>query len=480
MNDDLELCQVIYDVLKTQIQFGAYRFGDILPTMENATDNFLVSLDTVRSAYLRLQREGYLTLSTNVGSMVVKDYSKQEIELNIQLFFSQRKSALIDLSKALRPLLGYAQWMGLKKAPAKIYTNMQQLKDANGLTPFTAFNHIMKAYDSLGNDLLLRLLWRFFMFFEAPFFIVPHNPWYTLAVREYSPRTLDYCLSGDWDSLRSVIYDSQDSLPQTVCQFYKDRITTPPPLQEISFTWSSYKKASQIYYSLAMDLLISISRGQYPADTFLPSLSKLSKERHVSVSTVRRSLSLLNGIGATKSIKRIGTRVLPAHETAENCDFKKPAVRKRLLDMAQSMQILTLSCRGVSQVTISALDTVGTQRCIEQLTLIKRLGQYELLTYATLDLMKQFAPYQAVHTVYTELLQQLFWGYPLQNLWKKNDDKIKFYISCFDSFICSLEEADAIGFSEKLERLMVHEFQFTIKNLIQLGIREAEKLLLDL
>ena len=45
----MERCHVVYDVLKTHIQFGAYRFGDVLPAMENNTENFLVSLDTIRS-----------------------------------------------------------------------------------------------------------------------------------------------------------------------------------------------------------------------------------------------------------------------------------------------------------------------------------------------------------------------------------------------------------------------------------------------
>ena len=102
MKNDMERCQIVYDVLKTHIQFGAYRFGDVLPTMENNTENFLVSLDTIRSAYLQLEQEGYVTLSQNVGSTVIKDYGEQEIEQHVQLFFSPRKSALIDLSRSLR------------------------------------------------------------------------------------------------------------------------------------------------------------------------------------------------------------------------------------------------------------------------------------------------------------------------------------------------------------------------------------------
>lgn len=478
VKDDTELCNVVYGVLKTHIQFGVYHYGDALPTMEHAAGSFFVSLDTIRRAYLRLQKDGYITISQNVGSVVIKDYSEQQIEDHVQLFFSQRKNALIDLSKSIGPLTGHAQWLGLKNAPAKML-NSTPLSDANHTYPPTfAFDYIMTAYASLGNDLLLRLLWQIFTFFEAPFFSTPKNPWHMSVVTEYAPRSLEFCLKKDWDSLRGSIRSAQDSISLSLCRFYEERITMPGPSQEIPFTWSPYKKASQICYSLAMDLLTSISRGQYPADTFLPSLSQLSKERTVSVSTVRRALSLLNGVGATKSFKRIGTKVLSYKETAKNCDFTKPVVQKRMLDMAQSLQILALSCRDVSEITISSLDTDAIQDCLKRLSGLKERQQYELITYATLDMLRQYSPYEAVRTVYTELLQQLFWGYTLYSIWKKSDDKKDLYISCFETFSRSLKEADAVRFSEKLEELLMHEFHFTISNLVRSGIKEAEELLI--
>lgn len=477
MKNDMERCHVVYDVLKTHIQFGAYRFGDVLPTMENNTENFLVSLDTMRSAYLQLEQEGYVTLSQNVGSTVIKNYSEQEIEQNVQRFFSQRKSALIDLSKSLHPLFTNAQWIGLKNAPSEIYSTMIEVERNQGLQPFTAFNHIMQAYNYLGNDLLTRLLWQVYMFYEAPFLCVPGNPWCDFAVNEFSPQSLDLCLKQDWDSLLELICRAQDSLSVSLCRFYEDRITLPSQ-QEIPFTWSSYKKASQICYSLAMDLLIDISLGHYPVDTLLPSLNKLSRERNVSVSTARRTISLLNGVGAVQSVKRVGTRVLPFHETAGNCDFDNPVVRKRLLDMAQSLQILMLSCKAVSELTISSLDAAKTQESIGLLATMETRQVYQSITYNALDLLKRFAPYEAIRTVYGELLQQLFWGYGLRSMWKEDDEQTAFYVSCYKSFVQALKESDSALFSEKLEELAVHEFRLTVSKLTGLGISEAERLLI--
>lgn len=478
MKCNMEVCQIVYEVFKTQIQFGAYRTGSLLPTMEQSAGYYLVSLDTVRSAYLKLQQEGYIKLSTNVGAMVIKDYDAKEIEQYVQQFFSLRKRALIDLSKSVGPLFRYAQWIGLKNTPAEAYSKIQLLKTNQKLPPLVAFKHVMAAYTSLGNHLLLRLLWQTFMFFGAPFFSVPENPWCVFAVTEYAPQTLELCLKKDWDSLRTSINNAMESLDRSLIQFYESRITVLTTQPEIPFTWSSYKKASQIRYSLAMDLLISISRGQYPANTLLPSQDKLAREKKVSVSTIRRALTLLNGIGATQSLPRIGTKVLPFHETANHCDFTKPEIRRRLMDMAQSLQILALSCKAVSEITIEALDADRKQKCIEGLSHVKNRHRYELITFVVMELSVQSAPYQAIRTIYGELQRQLFWGYALHSLWKENHDNASFYLSSLDTLIHSLEEAEVERFSGTFETFIVHEFHFVIRILSQLGIQEAENLLI--
>ena len=479
MKGSMERYQVVFSVLKTQIQFGFYRFGDVLPSIENAAADFFVSVDTMRAAYQQLQREGLVTISTNVGTTVVRNYGQKEIEQNIQMFYAQKKNILIDLSKSLRPLLGHAQWIGFQNVSAETYSNIRQLESSHIRFRTTMFEHVVQAYTALGNNLLLRLVWQIFMFCEIPFFAMPDNPWRTFIIKEFYPRSLDYCINQDWDSLLELVYASQDSLSQVLCRFYDEKITISPPEQEDAFQWNSYNKASQICYSLAMDLLISINNGTYPAGTLLPSLSRLAHKKNVSVSTVRRALSLLNGVGATKSAKRIGTRVLPSHEIVKNCDLKNPGVRKRILDMAQSLQFLTLSCRDVAEGTIQALEEDGLQTCRQRLTALKDRRRYDLIGYSALDLLQCFAPYKAIRTVYKELLQMLFWGYSLRDIWKTDESRTPYYLSCFDEFDLFLAQKDAVRFSGKLEELMVREFHFTIEIMISQGIHEAETLLVS-
>ena len=93
MKGNMERYQVVYSVLKTHIQFGIYGFGDVLPSIENAAADFFVSVDTMRAAYQQLQRDGLVTISTNIGTTVVRNYGKKKIEQNIQMFYAQRKTS---------------------------------------------------------------------------------------------------------------------------------------------------------------------------------------------------------------------------------------------------------------------------------------------------------------------------------------------------------------------------------------------------
>ena len=477
MDNGMELHKVIYSVLLTQIQFGTYRYKENLPTLEEASARFLVSVDTVRAAYLRLKREGYITLSKNVGATIKVDYDKQETEQFIQTFFAQRKAALLDLGNSMLPLFGNAQWVGLKKATAETLHAMDQLfREENAPAPYAMLKHFTQKYSALGNNLFMRLVWQTFMFFQNPFFSIPENLRYFDQPADYLPTLLALCRKKDWAALHIAIEESIKRLSSTLQWFYETKITIQLPEQEISFAWSSYKKTQQICYSLAMELMLSISRGVYPIGSLLPSQEELAKQHGVSVSTVRRALGLLSNMGAIKSSRHVGTRVLPFDQTAENSDLSNPVVRRRLLDSAQSLQILALSCRATSNITLTSMDAETIRQWKEQLYEIKRVGQYQLALFASFSFISHFAPYRTIRLVYAELLKQLLWGHPLRSMRGAQENLNALFLPHLNCLIDCIEQSDAAGFATSLERIAIQEVEFTVKTMLQLGIKEAATL----
>ena len=480
MKNSTELRQVAYSVLLTQIQFGAYRYGEKLPTIEETSARLCVSIDTARAAYLKLKEDGYITLLKNAGATVKVEYSNQETEEFIQTFFAARKHAMIDLGRAMQPLFGNAQWTGLKHASLETLQAMEQLlhEKNTAMAPYAMLEHLNQKYSSFGNTLLMRLVWQVFMFLQNPFFSVEENLQYFDGAADYLPEVLSLCQNADWPALRAAMDQSLERLTLALTRFYEARITTPSLEKEVTFTWSSYKKGRQLCYSLAMELLISISRGIYPVGSLLPSQKELAEQKNVSVSTVRRALELLGSIGAIKAAKYVGTQVLPFDKATENSDFTKPVLQRRLLGMAEGLQVFVLSCREVSMLTLSSLDAAAAGKLCNELKEQRQWLRGETLSYFVLDLIAKRAPSQTIQTVYSELLRQNFWGYALRGMKGSQEAINAIYAPYYDELIEALEKTDFPQFSAKLEDLMHYELCSNLNILSRLGIPGAENILI--
>lgn len=479
MENSTKLSKVVYGVLLTQIQFGAYRRGDKLPTIEETGARLHVSVATARDAYLKLKEEGYITLSKNVGATVIINYSDRETEEFIQTFFALRKNAMLDLDSSLQPLLGNARWIGLKHASEHTLQGMEDLLRQEGTSaPWAMLEYLEQTYGAFGNRLLMRLVWQSFMFLYAPFFSLGENLRCFDRFADYLPEVTALCRRQDWPGLRAAADRSMDRLSAALGRFCTSRITSLPPEEEIAFPWSSYQKSRQRCYSFAMELLISISRGAYPAGSLLPSQTELAEQRGVSVSTVRRALELLRGIGAIKSARYVGTRVIPLDKTTENSDFSKPVLQRRLLDMVESIQIFALSCKEVSLLTLTRLDAGAIGELCGELKEQKLLRRGDVLSYFLLGRLAKHAPYQAIRTVYTELLRQFFWAYALRGMEGSQEEINARYDPHIDGLIGALEEEDFVRFSARLEELMIYELRTTVGMLSQLRIPGAENMLL--
>ena len=479
MENSTELRKVVYNVLLTQIQFGTYRYGEKLPNIEETSSLLCVSVDTARAAYLKLRDGGYITLSKKVGATVSVKLSAQETEQFVQTFFSMRKHAIFDLAASMFPLFGNVQWNGLKNASSETLQAMDRLsREVSTSAPYAILTHINQKYSALGNALLMRLVWQSSMFLHVPIFSFTDNLQYFEPSADYLPAVMTLCRNKDWPSLRAEVERTMKRLSFALNRFYETRITAPPAEEEITFAWSSYRKNQQLCYSFAMELLLSISQGRYPVGSLLPTQKELAVRKGISVSTVRRAFELLDSVGAIKSAKYVGTKILPFDKTTENSDFTNPVLRRRLLDMTESLQILALSCREVSLLTLSSLDGASVRQLLRELDSNRKRQRGETLSYFILKSIAELAPLQTIRTVYSELLLQFFWAYALRGMEGSQEYINRIYAPYFDALAEALQKADYSRFSAALEELIIYELRSTVNYLSQLDFPGMENILI--
>ncbi len=478
MRKDMELQQVVYHLLETQIKFGVHRYGESLPTITEASRYFLASVDTVRLAYLRLKQEGYITLSTCVGAVVRVNYSNGDICRHIQEFFNCRRVPLLDLAQSLGPLFHFAQWTALKSLSPAILDELERLCSDPGIAiAYRMSRQIRLVYGSLGNQLLMRLVWQIYLFFQGPFVSIPKNMNYfdsNNPVREI----IRLCRQKDWTALWHAVEAYQTQFINVLCQFYQESIPAEANQEPIFFSWNIYQKTSQICYSLCQELLHAIRDGVYPVGSILPSPAKLAVEKKISLNTARRTVALLNKLGATKPINGVGRQVLSPLDTTVNGSGPDTAIQKRLLDFAQSFQILALSCRACAQTTLASMKAADTRRWAVQLESVRRGAQYENLLYICYELISLNSPYQAVRTVYAELRRQIFWGYSMRGLHGDREATNAHFLPYLNALQACLNRGDAEAFSAKLEELQIAETETVVRYLIGLGIEEAASIVI--
>lgn len=187
-----------------------------------------------------------------------------------------------------------------------------------------------------------------------------------------------------------------------------------------------------------------------------------------------RVLGLLGCVGAVKSAKYVGTRVLPLEKATENSDFTNPVFRRRLVDMMESFQILALSCRETCVLTLSSLDAHAIELIRRKLKIQKERKRGEPLSFQMMDIIIKYAPFQTIRSVYSELQQQFFWANAFHGMIGSQDTVNAVYGPYMDVFIEALEKTDFLRFSEELEALMIYEFRKTAGFMSKIGIPGTE------
>jgi len=287
---------------------------------------------------------------------------------------------------------------------------------------------------------------------------------------------ISLCRQKDWKGLWETVASCQEQITSAINWFYADRITMEPPGEPVSFHWSAYQSTSQCCYSLAIDLLKGIRLGYFAQDGYLPSPAKIAKYERVSTITVRRTLTLLNQLGATRSVNGVGTYVLSMEDSTKDCDFSQPVIRKRLLDFVQSLQILAMTCGSCAKSV--GINHSAVELWKERLAYIKDNFRYESVVYASLEIISLFAPNQTIRKIYDQLLRVLLWGYPLRSMHGSREKINEFYFPYVNVLLDSLERCDWDRLAAELEDLLFYELDFAAFRLNELDIREATSLVI--
>lgn len=412
MEKDKQISNLIYEFFFLRIHFEYYKCGDTLPSIDILCRQFCVSPQTVKAALRQLRAEGYISMRNGRSTRIIFRQSRQElIDFSLR-FFSERRTAFPDLCRTAEQISVPLFVEAFRRMDENDFLHLSHYVDR--AQPDSLLYFYCYVLQKLENPLAMNLFWEISMFMGLMFIVEKGGDdfYNKKLLHDGIEEIISYKKRRDWTGLHGAFLKHQrDSMKEALR--YVEQYALPSEKQT-PFVWRIYRGRPQLCYSLAIRLLYEIYLGEYRETEYLPSYEKMARKYGVSLSTIRRTILVLNQIGAAESVNGIGTRVFPIGQPCNMPDFTVPAVRRNLALFVQSYEVIIYSCEKAAAATLLALTASERARLKEQLRNNLDGGRCGLTPWHLLLCISQSSPLNGIREIYSKIFGLFLWGYPLK------------------------------------------------------------------
>ena len=459
-----EKYNLIYDYYKCHILFGQLHQGDLLPTIEQIGNTYQVAPQTVRNALKKLQRDGLIFVSPGRHTEVIYKTTPSEALQYTQSYYLARKDE-IDVVYHIASLLltpfFYAGCQKLTDDDLMQILSVCREKGSNivSISMFCCEIMLRAVHNQLINTLFSDVV----SFFQFPC-MASFNEESSAEYKEYYNLTVSSCEALDRTRLFQAFSGFQALTQATLLAFIAEAAKTTPKPEQISFHWQTYRDRPQHCHTLAARMIYGIISGKYWEGEMLPSYENLALELSVSVSTVRRTVSLLRDMGLIHSMNGVGNRIEFSPPNFEN--LRRPTIQKNITMARESAEILLAVVKNVVEREFSKLSNEHIQEIKKILSEKKNCCVLDA-AILLMDYLMVLYPLSSFFETFGKLSGFLLLSYPfLLNQWREEGSgKISGTIEVLER---ALDEKNTDLFSEGMSALLQS---------VLIQIKQTEKLL---
>ena len=412
-----EKYNLIYDYYKCHILFGQLHQGDLLPTIEQIGNTFQVAPQTVRNALKKLQQDNLIFVSPGRHTEVIYKTTPSEALQYTQNYYLARKDEINVVYHIAVLLLTPFFYAGCQKLTDNDLMQILRVcrEKGSNIVSISMFccEIMLRAVD---NQLINTLFSDVVSFFQFPC-MASFSEESSLEYQEYYNMTVSSCEALDRAGLFQAFAGFQALTQTTLLAFITEAAKTTPKPKQISFHWQTYRDRPQHCHTLAAKMIYGIISGQYWEGKMLPSYENLALELSVSVSTVRRTVSLLRDMGLIYSMNGVGNRIVFSPPNYEK--LQRPTIQKNIVMARESAEILLVVFKNVVDREFSKLTNEHIQEMKKILSDKKNCCVLDV-AILLMDYLMVLYPLSSFFETFGKLSGFLLLSYPfLLDQWRK-------------------------------------------------------------
>lgn len=472
MEKEQQISSLIYEFFFMRIHFEYYKCGDTLPSIDTLCRQFCVSPPTVKAALRQLRSEGYISMRNGRATRIIFRQSRQELIDFALGFFSERRTAFPDLCRTAEQILVPLFVEAFRRMDETDFLHLSlyiERAQSDDLLYFYCY-----VLQKLENPLTMNLFWEISMFMGLMFIGEKGGDdfYNKKLLRDGIEEIISYKKIRDWTGLHDAILKHQRASMEEALRYVEQYAL--PAEKQTPFVWRIYRGRPQLCYSLAIRLLFEIYLGEYRETKYLPSYEKMAEKYGVSLSTIRRTILVLNQTGAAESVNGIGTRIFPIGQQCNMPDFTIPAVRRNLALFVQSYEVIIYSCEKAAVATLLALTDKERERLKEQLSKNLDSGRCGLTPWHLLLCISQSSPLNGIREIYSKIFGLFLWGYPLKGA-KEETEGLDSELRVFtEKMLKYLDQNDFVLCGRCMKETSTYQFHALEQYLLGVGFEPDE------
>lgn len=155
----------------------------------------------------------------------------------------------------------------------------------------------------------------------------------------------DALLNKNDNEIKSRFQKIYSSFAETVEKYLIQLSSRYPNIHEkqFSYTWTVEVGRDHYYTQIVRDLIDKVGLGFYKKNEFLPSEAQLAKQYKVSISTIKKSLSVLNELGYGETINGKGTKIYIQNDQYTIKSLNNKKYRKDTIIYLNALQLMVLN-----------------------------------------------------------------------------------------------------------------------------------------
>ncbi|MBS5597443.1 MAG: winged helix-turn-helix domain-containing protein [Coprobacillus cateniformis] len=241
--------------------------------------------------------------------------------------------------------------------------------------------------------------------------------------------------------------------------------------KQFSYTWTVEVGRDHYYTQIVRDLIDKVGLGFYKKNEFLPSEAQLAKQYKVSISTIKKSLSVLNELGYGETINGKGTKIYIQNDQYTIKSLNNKKYRKDTIIYLNALQLMVLNIEVAAFLAFEEIDA----RTISNLK-TKIQNSQNIILDELFHCILEHVQLKPLKTVLQENNKVLYWGYYLSFYYDESQIIQELNSKAMVAFEY-LSSGNQKDFAKEMSKCYRDVFHIVKKHMISFGLYEVKRLI---